>query len=590
MKPMKNIRITIILTYLFVISRVNATVYYIDDISGNDNNVGTSSTLAWQSLSKINSTTFLPGDSILFKAGGTWSGQLLPLGSGSLGHPIVVGMYGSGNKPLITGAGAVDYVVWLKNQDYWEINNLEITNPSTSEGNRLGVRISAADGNTHRHVFLKGLEVHDVMGYYTFATSGKNTGGIGIRIAGGGSSTRFDSIIIENCEIYNVVRVGISTNSSQSGDLDRTGDQPITNLIIRNNSIHHTAGDGLIVRIAYKPIIEHNVAYENHNGNEGQVSYGVALWCRSTDTAIFQYNEVYNTRGSLDGEAFDADFASVGSVFQYNYSHDNEGGFLLSMNGTTGTIVRYNISQNDGAKGGHVVNFSEYDPGGNPVRGAASIYNNTFYISSNTVFSDHAMANTKYSNNIIYRAVNGTLQTSSGGQTAVWDHNCVFGSTSLPSDPALITSDPKLGDPGSGDLGMNTVDGYKLLSGSPAINSGVLISNNGGKDYFNNSVSSTLSPNIGAYNGSPVQTTYVLNGVNELFEIYPNPASNFLKVKLSGSDKVLLNIYSLAGVKVFAARINSNDIVDISSLEDGLYLAEVRYNDVIESKSIYIIK
>lgn len=34
---------------------------------------------------------------------------------------------------------------------------------------------------------------------------------------------------------------------------------------------------------------------------------------------------------------------------QYNYSHNNEGGFMLIMGGYphTGATIRYNISQND---------------------------------------------------------------------------------------------------------------------------------------------------------------------------------------------------------------------------------------------------
>lgn len=37
---------------------------------------------------------------------------------------------------------------------------------------------------------------------------------------------------------------------------------------------------------------------------------------------------------------------------QYNYSHNNEGGFMLIMNGFPHTrpIIRYNISQNDNDK------------------------------------------------------------------------------------------------------------------------------------------------------------------------------------------------------------------------------------------------
>ncbi|MBX9853112.1 MAG: DNRLRE domain-containing protein, partial [Cytophagaceae bacterium] len=416
---------------------------------------------------------------------------------------IIIDMYGSGSKPLINGNGANGPVITLNNQDYWEINNLEITNNSAAEGDRLGVRVGASDGNTHPHIHLKNLEIHDIKGRYTFDMTGKNTGGIGIRITGGGTATRFDDVLIEGCEVYNIVRVGISCASTQASVV---GNQPITNMRVRNNVIHHCAGDGMILRLTNGAIVENNLAYENHNANEGLVSYGVALWCRSVDNTVFQYNEVYNTRGALDGQGFDADFDAHGTIFQYNYSHDNEGGFLLVMNGVTKTIVRYNISENDGTKGGHIINFSDYDPGGNPTRGAATFYNNTFYISanSNAAFSDKAMASSAYYNNIIYKLGGGPIQIASAGQVAQWNNNLIYGSASKPADPNLITTDPLLVAPGTGGTGMNTVDGYKLKAGSPALNSGRVIANNGNKDYFGNAVSATTNPHIGAYNGAPI--------------------------------------------------------------------------------------
>jgi hypothetical protein len=45
----------------------HAYTYYVDAVSGNDNNAGTSMSSAWKTVSKVNSRTFGPGDSILFK-------------------------------------------------------------------------------------------------------------------------------------------------------------------------------------------------------------------------------------------------------------------------------------------------------------------------------------------------------------------------------------------------------------------------------------------------------------------------------------------------------------------------------------------
>jgi hypothetical protein len=75
-------------------------------------------------------------------------------------------------------------------------------------------------------------------------------------------------------------------------------------------------------------------------------------------------NEASFTRTTLDGEGFDSDYNSRNTRFQYNYSHDNEGGFMLICTpvarnqreniGNTGTVIRYNISRNDHTRGFHL--------------------------------------------------------------------------------------------------------------------------------------------------------------------------------------------------------------------------------------------
>jgi len=101
-----------------------SVIYYVDSAGGDDRNAGTTPARAWKSLAKVNATSFLPGDRILLKSGSVWNGQLWPKGSGVEGHPITVEMYGGGVKPIIQGNGQVEDAVLLKNQEYWEIQDL----------------------------------------------------------------------------------------------------------------------------------------------------------------------------------------------------------------------------------------------------------------------------------------------------------------------------------------------------------------------------------------------------------------------------------------------------------------------------------
>jgi hypothetical protein len=82
---------------------VNGTNYYVKN-SGKDNNTGLSDALAWQTISKVNASSFNPGDTIFFKKGDVWREALTIPSSGTLGHYIVFTSYSIGAKPQIFGS------------------------------------------------------------------------------------------------------------------------------------------------------------------------------------------------------------------------------------------------------------------------------------------------------------------------------------------------------------------------------------------------------------------------------------------------------------------------------------------------------
>jgi len=149
---------------LFSISAA-AETYYVDSAAGNDDNSGTAIESAWKSIEKVNSQEFKPGDKILFKTDSRYVGQLKPKGSGEKGNPVIIDMYGQGNKPLIEGQGKVNPTLLLHNVQYFEVNNLEITNTGDKpEPWRQGVMVTIHDFGIARGIRLNGLFVHDVNG------------------------------------------------------------------------------------------------------------------------------------------------------------------------------------------------------------------------------------------------------------------------------------------------------------------------------------------------------------------------------------------------------------------------------------------
>lgn len=102
----------------------NGTTYYIDP-DGNDGNSGLSEKNPWKTIDKINSEKFQPGDNILFKRGGVWKGKMEIHSSGSESSPILIGAYGTGEKPVIV-APVDDAAIVLVAADYLVLQNLDL--------------------------------------------------------------------------------------------------------------------------------------------------------------------------------------------------------------------------------------------------------------------------------------------------------------------------------------------------------------------------------------------------------------------------------------------------------------------------------
>ena len=491
-------------------TNVAGTVYYVNSREGNDSNTGTNPTFAWKTLAKVNAKTFLAGDRILLRSSSVWQGQLWPKGSGAEGKPIRVSMYGGGVKPVINGDGLFEDAVLLKNQEYWEIEDLEITNTGAQRAERRGVHVALENYGEAHHIYIQSLTIHDVNG----VDSVKPNGGINYTSVGDKKPSRFVDLRIENNEIYHVDRSGIF---GWADSWVRSKWFPSLGVVVRGNQLHDIGGDGIVVVATDGALVEHNVVGHANQRSDG---YNVAIWAWSADNSVIQYNEAYGTKGQRDGEGFDSDWNSRNTVIQYNYSHDNDGGFLLICNegghspeesaGNTGTIVRYNISQNDRTRG---INLA------GPVKDSL-VYNNTIYVGPEhtldlLLFSDWGgwTERTYLYNNIFYvagtaqfsygisRASDGAYSTAPGFGTSkenVFDANVYYGVKALADDPHALTADPLLIDAGQGGIGRHTLSGYRLQPKSLAKSSGKLIENNGGHDFWGNAAPSCNRTDRGA--------------------------------------------------------------------------------------------
>ena len=489
--------------------------YYIDSIEGDDNNDG-SINAPWRTLNMLDQCgTVQPGSRIYLKKGSIFENEDLTFkGSGTKDHPIIIDAYGEGDVlPVLNGNGVVENVVSLFNQEYIEIQNLEITNESPqfntsytlngSNNRSLALRainVSAKNYGLVSGIKIKDCYIHNINGNISLKWNGGIFFDVQVDIVEGnltGTPTKYDDILIEGCTFINVDRSAIKLVSSgwcnQWEPNDRTKPvnwYPSTNVVVRNNYMEKIGGDGITVRDTDGALVEYNLARDCRFQNTG---YNVAMWPFQASNTVIQYNESYETHGTTDGQGFDCDHASSYSVVQYNYSHNNEGGFMLIMGGYphTAPTVRYNISQNDYDK---TFEFAQGIPNG------TMIYNNTIYSDNVLGRGVILLSNTGagvgtndmyFFNNVFYYP---SGQNFYSGQTAILKNkthlynNAYGGGIQYPEQetkPIVLTESkdriwldigtaPEINETTDARTGgSGYLDGYKLCEGSILIDKGV---------------------------------------------------------------------------------------------------------------------
>lgn len=494
----------------------HAAEFHIDSAAGDDANDGRSPVQAWRSLEKASTHTFTPGDRLLLKAGSTWTGRLQLTGSGAATNWIAVDRYGEGAKPVLHGGGLAGGTVLIENQQFWRIRHLEISNHGAPAPKKMGILIRNTAVGTLSGFEVSDCDIHDVAGELADYRDGKESGGIVFCITAGNGTvpSRWTDVKIERNTLRDVARNGIlmqsqwinkpaDPNSSWGGHGTYTTS---TGIRIASNRLERIAGDGIILWCVKDALVERNFVREANNNTVRQGH--AAIWPYFCEDVIFQFNEVCGTKTKYDGMAFDFDNSNQRCIYQYNYSHDNEGGFLnMCCDGNgNGNIARYNISQNDGCLAGSRV-FLVHGNGNHGYR----VHNNTVFLRDGNPELFHQGADSSGStidffNNLIVNAGTGMVHAPKGCR---FERNLYFGPGRIEADAKALLADPRLLTPGSGRMGLDSIGGYRLLPGSPALGAGLPIAEDGLTDYWGYPVSLGTALHVGAFNGKPVEPTGV---------------------------------------------------------------------------------
>ncbi|MBP2473554.1 hypothetical protein JOF53_002426 [Crossiella equi] len=450
----------------------------------------------WHSLEQANRAVLQPGDRLLLRRGTECRGTLAPQGSGVPGRPVQLGAYGEGAKPHVAGGGARAAVL-LRNVQYWEVRDLQISNqgaPPGPEERRAGLYVLLENYGAGHHYVVEGVDVRDVNG--SDHKDPDPSGGILFAATGDLRPTRFQGILVQGNTVTRVDRTGIGTISHWARRAEHPNGPgasfaPIRDFVVRHNVVTDVGGDGIVPQNTIGALVEHNRVHQFNMRSQG---WNAGIWPWNSDGTLIQFNEVSGGFGTRDSMAFDFDGASRDVVYQYNYSHDNDGGALLVCNAegavNDGGVFRHNISQHDGHPEVAVISI------GCARATNVRLLHNTFFTGRDTrLVANYNGTHIEATNNIFARSGGqSTIQDSDGTYTA----NAYLNVTVPQREARAVTADPQLVNPGSANSRLD-LGGYRLRAGSPLLAAGEREQRAGERDIFGNPLPAV--PNIGAYQG-----------------------------------------------------------------------------------------
>ena len=488
---------TFVILTVFVMSSASwSTTYYVDATNGNDENTGTSIYNAWKKIAKVNYTHFMPGDSILFKRGETWREMLVIQSSGSVANHIIIGAYGTGDRPIIKGSNLV--TVWtIHNENIWKAT-LQ-TEPSFNQvffdGIRGNKQTLLVNLNNEKDWYWSSNTL------YIYSVSNPEIAyeNSGIEVSVRDQCIKIDDrgyITIQDFHLSQGILTAIVVWDRRECSIKRI-------LAEKSYNANIITGDG-------------SVTISNCEVRFSDTGHGVYL-SENTVNSIIEYCHCHHNR--IEGIQINPEDAgdekTYGIIIRYNNIHNNRNG--MGLHATNESEIYGNILYNNSRAG-----ISFYDHSGGPGFGCTNntVYNNTILV---PITNDRAACgisarrystSNKYQNNIIYVLdpfmPNWYIDSNSNyGQ--IIDHNCSFrvsgtnigyvggenktwvewralnyDTNGINENPLFIDSQPK------------TDTDFILQSISPCKNMGTNVGWN--KDYFGKPL--FQFPDIKCYNGS----------------------------------------------------------------------------------------
>ena len=479
---------------------------------------------------------------------------------------------------------------------------------------RFGIKVVASNKNLE-NISFNNLYIHDI---YPTPNMAQNIHlGYGIKLETqsdtiSGLLNTISNVKVTNSTITETGHYGLWIKSLGLNGIDSVKNNQI---LVKNCIFEHTGGSGFVPNKSKNVLVQDCIF--NHTGSsidERMWKRGSGMWPFDCKNVVAQNNKFMNAHGPMDSYGSHIDYGNENVVFQYNYSYNNEGGFAEILGDNINCGYRYNISVNDGYredpngtpwdKKGKIFWISNFC-GQNPIRCpnvGTFIYNNTVFVNDSLnpeIYFWPDIGDVHIYNNLIAVSQEGeiipTLLENDYNQFYI-SHNLFYDSSRIDLDSDFENNAMYL-DPmfiNSEFLGENSPEVYQIQNISPAVGSGFLINgsndttnyleNNGGLDYFGNSVSHDFPSNIGAFNGTSV--TNILEIKDDDVKIYPSVTDNYVNISIQDYlGPIQTEIFDLSGN---FKGIHRGDKISLKNFNSGIYFCVISYRE--KNKTFKIVK
>lgn len=514
-------------------------------VTGNDTTGNGSIVNPFHTLSRA-SWTANPGDTIFMRGGIFISRQSINGNNGLSNQKIIVMPYNNEMVILDGSLSGINHYQGMMSvsRHYYTIRGINIIN---SPG--YGIYFSGCNDLTIREFKIEGSYNCIIKGW-------------------GNNDTIENCIFTNNCLINEngaLCLLGKGWPAGVEVGVDNTGTIPSRNLVLQNNKVSRTWGEGIYVIGCLDCIIENNEIYNN---------FSVNLGIGRSRKIIARNNYIYTSNDSLNRP--DNNNRAYGISMANEMAAPTNGFFVDSI-----TIADNIVA---GCRAGIRFWLDPSNPSDSNAYSHVGIYYNVFSdIRERIINMDNIPVTSiqpsgcTFINNIAFPGTYSSILQNSTAWT-ITNNNWVNTLPSFASDPSNFIDDPLMINPVTG----GNVNGFKLQPQSACAGKGIPIADV--QTDFWGTTRDFIAPTVGVFeiDSNLTAITEIDRGKNEI-TIYPNPAFYNLTVKTP--QKTTIEILNIEGKITKTIKSKSiNTTIDLGNLSNGVYIIKAKSDKRIVTK------